>query len=341
MKVLATPPDFMEAAEILKDVAEVEVTWEKIGRFRNFTEEELIRELPKFDGVVVWLDPLGKKALESVKSKLKVIGVPRAGCDNVDVKTATKLGIPVIYSPGANAGAVADHVFGLLLALNRGIVKANALLKSGRWNGPWAMLPGHNLEGKTIGIVGFGNIGCRVAIRAIGFGMKVIVHDPNLTEDTMTSLMLFPKELKVELVDFKSLLRESDFVTIHVPITEKTFHMIGRDELALMKESAFLINAARGGIVEEKSLYEALRKGKISGAALDVFEKEPPNITNPLFRLDNVIVTPHIAWCTYEAIRRSNMIVAREVTKILSGQPQNIRYLANPQVLGYSRTNRM
>jgi len=334
MKILATPPGFEEVAGVLSSLGEVETTWEKVGRFRTFTEEEFISEAPKYDAIVVWLDPFGRRAIEAGEGKLRVIGVPRAGYDNVDVKTATARGIPVVYSPGANSGAVADHVFGLLLALNRGIVEANVQLKSGKWKGPWAMLPGWNLEGKTLGIIGLGNIGCRIAIRANGFGMDVIAYDPNLTEDTMTSLMLFPKELKVELVSFRTILEESDFITIHVPRTEKTFHLIGRNELAVMKKTAFLINAARGGIVDEEALYEALREGKISGAALDVFEKEPPDISNPLFSLENVIVTPHISWCTHEAIKRSNMIVATEVMRILNGQSPNIRYLANPQVLG-------
>jgi D-3-phosphoglycerate dehydrogenase len=333
MKVLATPPYFDEAAKELNGLAEVELSWEKIGRFRRFTEEEFLSELPKYDSVIVWIDPLRRNVIESVRDKLKVIGVPRAGYDNVDVESATEFGIPVIYSPGANSIAVADYVFGFLLSLNRGIVKANNLLKSGNWKQPWAMLPGYNLEGKTIGIIGLGNIGVRVAIRAQCFGMKIMAYDPYLTDDTMTSTMLFPRELGVELVDLDTILKESDFITIHAPITKKTIHMIGKKEFDLMKPTTFIINTSRGGILDEDALYKALCKKEIAGAALDVYEKEPPAKNHPLFQFDNVIVTPHIAWCTHESMKRSNIIVAKEIKKVLENRLPNPKFLANPQVL--------
>lgn len=336
MKVLVTAPGFEEVAEILREVAEVELTFEKMGR--SYTEDELARQVSGFDAVVVWIDPMRRKAIEAARPRIKVIGVPRAGYDNVDVEAATRFDVPVVYAPGANAVAVADFTIGLLLALSRGIAKANMLLKTGTWKARWAMGNGSNLEGKTLGILGLGNVGCRVALRAQAFGLEIIAYDPYLTDDTMTTLGLFPKELLVKLVDFTTLLKESDFITIHMPVTKQTLKMIGEEELSLMKKTAYVINTARGGIIDENALLQAIQHGRIAGAALDVFEREPLDPKHPLLKFDNVIVTPHIAWCTHESLRRVNTIVAREVTKILKGQMPNLRYLANPEVLRPARS---
>lgn len=331
MRVLITAPGFDEVADSLKDIADVEITFNKMSR--SFTEEEMIQIVSGYDAVIVWIDPLRAAAIEGCQTRLKVIGVPRAGYDNVDATAATRCGIPIIYTPGANAVAVADFAMGLLLAVNRGIATANLLLKTGNWQTRWAMSVGSNLEGKTLGILGLGNIGCRVAIRARAFGMDIIAYDPYLTEDTMTSLGFFPRELSVKLVDFQTLLMESDFITIHTPITKQTFKMIGETELARMKKTAYIINTSRGSIIDEQALQNAITTGQIAGAALDVFETEPLQPNHPFLGLDNVIVTPHVAWCTHESLYRVNLIVAREVKKILQGQTPNHRYVANPEVL--------
>jgi D-3-phosphoglycerate dehydrogenase len=331
MKVLITAPGFEKAIDIFKNIAEVELTFDKMGR--SFTEKELVQIVSRYDAVIVWIDPLRAAAIEAAQTRLKVIGVPRAGYDNVDANAATQCNIPVIYAPGANAVAVADFTMGLLLAINRGIATANLLLKTGNWHTRWAMSTGSNLEGKTLGILGLGNIGCRVAIRAQAFGMDIIAYDPYLTEDSMTTLGFFPRELSVKLVDFHTLLAESDFITIHTPITKHTFKMIGATELAQMKKTAHIINTSRGSIIDEQALQNAITKSQIAGAALDVFETEPLQPNHPFLDLDNVIVTPHIAWCTHESLLRVNMIVAREVRNILQGQIPNRRYVANPEVL--------
>jgi D-3-phosphoglycerate dehydrogenase len=331
VKVLITAPGFEEVVDSLRNVADVELIFDKMGR--SFTEDELVQVVPGYDAVIVWIDPLRAAAIEAAQTRLKVIGVPRAGYDNVDASAATRYNIPIVYAPGANAVAVADYAMGLLLAVNRGIAKANLLLKTGKWQTRWAMSTGSNLEGKTLGILGLGNIGCRVAIRAKAFGMDIIAYDPYLTEDTMTTLGFFPKELSVKLVNFQDLLTESDFITIHTPITKHTFKMIGETELARMKKTAYIINTARGSIIDEQALKNAIISGQIAGAALDVFETEPLQPNHPFFDLDNVIVTPHIAWCTHESLHRVNLIVACEVKNILQGQTPNRRYVANPEVI--------
>jgi len=336
VKVLITAPGFEDVADILSEVADVEFTFDTMGR--SYTEDELARAVSGLDGVIVWIDPMTRKAIEAAGPRLKVIGVPRAGYDNVDVAAATRFGVPVVYAPGANAVAVADFTMGLLLALNRGIAKAHMRLKTASWTARWAMGTGSNLEGKTLGILGLGNVGCRVALRAQAFGMALMAYDPYLTDDTMTALGLFPRELLVTLVDLPTLLKEADFITLHLPITEQTLKMLGEAELALMKPTAYVINTARGGILDENALLHALQQGQIAGAALDVFEREPLDPQHPLLALDNVIVTPHIAWCTPESLRRVNTIVAREVTKILKGHMPNLRYLANPDVLRHARS---
>ncbi len=331
VRVLITAPGFNKVADIFRDVADVELVFDKMGR--SYTEEELVREAPEYEAVIVWIDPMRAAAIEAAQTRLKVIGVPRAGYDNVDVDAATRCNIPVVYAAGANAVAVADFTMGLLLAANRGIAQANLLLKTGKWTTRWAMSAGSNLEGKTLGILGLGNVGCRVAIRAQAFGMDIIAYDPYLTEDTMTTLGFFPRELSVKLIDFQTLLTMADFITIHTPITKRTRKMIGETELSLMKKTAYIINTARGGIIDENALQNAITTGRIAGAALDVFETEPLQSKHPLLDLDNVIVTPHIAWCTHESLHRVNTIVAREVKNILQGQPPNRRYVANPEVI--------
>ena len=330
LKILATAPGFEKAAAVLSEVGEVDVIWDDSGSI--LSEDELSTIITKYDAAVVWIDPLRGKAMNAAKNKLKVIGVPRAGFDNVDVEAATQSSIPVIYSPGMNSAAVSDFTFGLILGLCRGIVSSNMLLKTDNWKGRWAMFPGSNLEGKILGIIGLGNIGSRVAMKARAFGMKVIACDPYVTDDSPTLMGMFPKELGVDMVNLQTILKLSDFVVIHAPISTETTHMISQDELKIMKKESYLLNVSRGGVVDENALYVALKDGVIAGAALDVFEKEPFDPSNPLISLDNVIVTPHIAWCTKESMERSNMAVAIQVLNILKGKKPSYRYLANPNV---------
>jgi D-3-phosphoglycerate dehydrogenase / 2-oxoglutarate reductase len=204
-------------------------------------------------------------------------------------------------------------VFGQMIALVRHTHEANRSVKAGRW-GDYLQYTGTELAGKMIGIIGMGNIGTRVAIRARAFEMNFLVYDPYIPESHVTAL-------GGKWVGLPALLQESDFVTIHCPHTPETSRMIADKELALMKPSAYLVNAARGGIADEEALYRALKKKKIAGAALDVIEVEPPRDNHPLLQLDNVLWTPHLGGQTFEAAQRGEWGAAQEVIRVLEGKP--------------------
>ncbi len=240
-------------------------------------------------------------------SRLKVIGRAGVGLDNVDINAATKKGIIVVNAPAGNTISTAEHTMSLMMALSRKIPQADKSLKGGEWNRKKFM--GSELYGKTLGIVGLGRIGIEVAGRAGSFKMNIIAYDPYLPEDKA-------KRLKIELVEFEELLKRSDYITVHTPITDRTKHMLGKKEFKMMKHGAHIINAARGGIVDEGALYKALESGKIAGAALDVFEKEPP-AGSPLLKLDSVIVTPHLGASTEEAQVNVAIDVAETIRDVL------------------------
>ncbi len=234
----------------------------------------------------------------------------------VDLEAAKEFKIWVTNQPGSNAVSVAELVFGQMIALVRHTHEANRAVKEDRWS-DYLKFIGTELAGKTIGIVGLGNIGMRLALRARAFEMEVLVDDPYIPESHVTSL-------GGKWVGLEELLAESDFVTIHCPLNRETRSMIGRKELALMKPSAFLINAARGGIIDEEALGAVLRERKIAGAALDVVADEPPAQNHPLIQLDNVLWTPHIGAVTLEASQRGEWGAAEEVIRVLeSKRPKN------------------
>lgn len=276
------------------------------------------------DALLVHVAPVTEEVIKASRH-LKVIGCARGGPVNIDVDAATIMGIPVIYTPGRNAEAVADHTLGLILAYARNIVKAHTLLKKGVWSDELYdyRFCGSELNGKTLGLIGIGMVGAGVAKRAKAFGVRVISYDPYVSEEHMRSL-------GVEKVDLETLLRESDFVSIHARLTPVTRHMIGERELKLMKPTAVLINTARGEIVDERSLIKALEEGWIAGAALDVFESEPIPPDHPLLKFDNVIVTPHIGGASRETVHRAAEILAEDTANILLGRRP--RYCVNPEV---------
>lgn len=252
--------------------------------------EELKKIIKNYDAILVRSDTkLTKDIIE--ESRLKIIGRAGVGLDNVDLDAATKKGIIVVNAPAGNIISTAEHTMSLMMALSRNIAQANKSLKTGAWERKRFM--GVELYGKTLGIIGLGRIGIEVAGRASSFKMNIIAYDPYLSIEVA-------KKLKVELVDLDALLRASDYITIHTPITDQTRRMLGEKEFKMMKYGVRIINAARGGIIDEDALYKALESGKVAGAALDVFEKEPP-VDSPLLRLDNVIVTPHLGASTEEA----------------------------------------
>jgi len=244
--------------------------------------------------------------IEAAKN-LKVIGRAGSGLDNVDRNTATKNGIVVMNTPGGNTITTAEHTVALMLALARQIPQANISMREGKWEKKKFM--GVELYNKTLGIIGIGNIGSQVAKRAQGFSMNVIAYDPYLSEEKAEAM-------GVEKVEFEELLKRSDFITLHTPLTLDTKYMINRDTIKLMKNGVRIINCARGANVNEKDLYDALVEGRVAGAALDVYEKEPPE-NNPLLTLGTVVCTPHLGAATKEAQENVAIAIAEQIVDYL------------------------
>ncbi len=275
---------------------------------------DLQKALSDAEGLIVRnMTKVNAELLRQTKN-LKVIGRAGAGYDNIDVPAASQQGIVICYSPEENAVSVAEHVFGLLLALARKIPGADRSVKNGGWERK--KYHGYELMGKTLGILGLGKIGFRVALRAKAFGMRILAHDAYISTTN-----LHVTESGALLVSFDELLKQADFLTIHLPLTKETKGLINRHALQKMKPTSFLINTSRGEILVEEELYQALREGQIAGAALDVREVEPPAKESPLHGLENVILTPHTAGLTYEAQEKVVAAVAEDVDRVLSGQP--------------------
>jgi D-3-phosphoglycerate dehydrogenase len=314
MKVLVTDPIAQEGIEALKPHAEVDV---RLG----ITPEELRKIIGDYHALIVRSETKVTADIIAAGKKLQVIARAGVGLDNIDVAAATRQGIVVVNAPTGNTIAAAEHTMALMLALARHIPQANNKLKSGVWQRNEFI--GTELKNKTLGIIGLGNVGSEVARRAQAFKMRLIGHDPLVSPD-------YARNLGVELVPLEQLLRESDFITLHLPLTEKTKGMIGARELAKMKPTARIINCARGGLIDEEALYHAVESGKLAGAALDVFSKEP--ITDSiLFRSDKIIVTPHLGASTTEAQASVALEVAEQVIAVLNGQPA--KYAVNaPQI---------
>ncbi len=302
--------------DILKEIADLKFA-------SSASEKVLANEAKEVDAVIIrTVGKISKKVIQSAR-RLKVIGRHGAGIDNVDLQAATERNIPVVYTPKANTESVADHTIGLMISVAKKIPQAHyAFTRNKNWSARYEYI-GTEIYEKALGVIGLGRIGRSVTRRAKGFKMQILAYDPYISKGTA-------KKLGVKLVDLKTLLGNSDFVSIHVPLTKNTYKMIGKRELEMMKPSAYLINTSRGGIADEAAVYEALVKGKLAGAAFDVYDKEPPDPDNPLFKLDIVIATPHMASHTEEALRRMAVTVAEDVVKVLRGERP--RYLANPEI---------
>ena len=312
----------------------------------RFYMSEKALEMLKKEGKVVWADCKSENDLvqkvHGTKPKviiseyfkitsqvmdaspnLKGIVVWGVGYDHIDLEAASERGIYVANTRGSNAESVAEHVFGLILCLSRKIHRLDDFVRAGKWttreeSGIPPELVAQDLYGKTIGIIGLGAIGSRVARIAQGFNMRVLAYDPYISPETA-------KERGAELVSLEKLLKESDFVTLHVTLTKETRGMISTKELNLMKPTAYLINASRGPVVDEDALIKALEEKKIAGAGLDVFTEEPISLDNPLLKFDNVMVTPHCAGNSKEALEATALMVSEEVIRILNDQvPENL-----------------
>ena len=269
--------------------------------------------------------------LSKRQKKCVVIGRFGVGTDNIAVDTATELGIAVTYVPDYCIDEVSDHVMAMLNTWNRKISIFDQSVKRDGWGHLGLTMRIMRLRGKTIGIVGFGRIGQAVAKKAAAFGMTVLAHDPVISETTA-------KEHGAQLVDLQELLTLSDFVTLHAPLIPSTHHMIGESELNLMKKEAFLINAARGPLIDENALYKALKNGNIAGAGLDVMEDNVPAKNHPLLQLDNTIITPHTAFFSQESTLELEQRAATEVVNVYQGlMPDN---LYNGDVLNHPSPRR-
>jgi len=275
-------------------------------------EATLTRELAKADAVVLRARGKVLAAQMDAAPRLRVIGRHGVGLDNVDVDAATERGIWVVFTPEANAEAVAEHVFGVLLAFSKRILLADAAVRRGDWDYR-NRDPGFEIRGRTLGIVGMGRIGMRVAaIGSRGFGQRILYTDTVARPEV-------ERDFGATRLELDDLLAESDIVTLHVPATPDTNGLLNRERLCRMKPGAFLINASRGAVVDEPALVEALAAGRLAGAALDVFAEEPLPLDSPLLRLPNVILSPHQAGQTEESMRRMAM-VTEDILRVLRGE---------------------
>lgn len=302
MKILVSDAIAEEGIAKLREAGfEVEV---KTG----LKPEELIKVIPEYDGLIVRSATKVTREVIQAGKNLKAIGRAGIGLDNIDAEAAKERGIKVLNTPAATTISVAELTMGHMLALARHIPQATASLKAGKWEKKQFM--GTELYGKTLGIIGLGRIGREVAKRASAFGMDIVAYDPYVRETDV-------RDLGLKLLPLEDLLQYSDYITIHVPLTPETKHMLGKREFELMKPGVRIINCARGGVIDEQALYEALVSGKVAGAALDVFEEEPPK-DNPLLKLDNVIGTPHLGASAEEGQLRAGVEIAEKMIAALS-----------------------
>lgn len=294
---------------ILKDAG-----YEIVLRGKDFDQQAFNAEIADYDALIIGAHDFPAEVLATCK-KLKIICKHGAGLDNIPMEAAKAQGVMVCNVPGTNANAVADLTFGLMLCCARQIVAANNRVH----NGAWKTITGTDVYAKTLGLLGFGAIAKNVARRAAGFNMKVLAYDP--------FVKTLPQEFShVTLCDnMMDVVSQCDFLSLHLPLTDETRGMIGARELAAMKQGAYLINAARGGIVNEKALYDALVSGHLAAAAMDVSEKEPIDSANPLLTLENVVITPHLGMYSKEAIGAVSIICAQNAAAVLTGEALQFR----------------
>lgn len=290
------------------------------------SHDEILRRVSGVDGLLCLLtDQIDDEVMDAAGDGLRVISNHAVGFDNIDVPEATRRRIPVGNTPGILTESTADFAFSLIAAAARRVVEGDRIVHSGKWKtwGP-SLLLGTDLHHATLGIVGFGRIGRALAKRAIGFEMRVIYYDPERVSEN--------QELNVpaEAVDFETLLSESDFISIHTPLNNETRHMFNRGAFARMKSSAVLVNTARGPVVEPDALYEALQSGQIASAALDVTEPEPIPVDSPLLKLENLVITPHIASASRLTREKMASMAAENLIAGLKGE--RLPYCVNPEI---------
>ena len=306
MKILITDKMANEAIELLKDAGH-DVTFDEMDA------EMLLKKISTYDALMVRGRTKAVKGIveAGAAGSLKVIGRAGIGVDNVDIETAAKHGIPVVNAPTGATASVAELAIGHMLALARHLSKADMTMKKGEWIKK--QLKGNELYEKTLGLVGCGNIGRMTGKLAQAFGMNVVGYDPFVSKEDL-------KKDEIEKIDdLAELMGKADFISLHLPHIPKTHHIVNKQMISKMKPTAFIINCARGGTVDEKALYEALKNGKIAGAGLDVYEQEPPK-DSPLLQLDNIMLTPHIGANTKEGQIRAGTVCAEQILKVLDGK---------------------
>jgi D-3-phosphoglycerate dehydrogenase len=325
-KVLIADDVGEECARILRK-AEIEVDFK--GKMKP---EDLKAAIPNYEGLVVRSAAKVTKEIIEAGTRLKIVGRAGIGVDNIDQEAATRRGVIVMNSPQGNMASAAEHTWGLLMAMCRNIAQADASMRAGKWER--SKYSGVELETKTLGIVGLGKIGSLLTQYAKGFRMRVIAFDPVVTKDRAAGL-------GVELVDMDRVLAESDFITFHVPLTDKTRGMISSAQFKKMKRTVRIINTSRGGVIDEKALAEALQAKEIAGAALDVYEQEPPLKDHPLFKCENVTLTPHLAASTEEAQVKVAVDIAEQFVDYFKNgtlrNSTNLAGLADPSLTPYLR----
>ncbi len=287
--------------------------------------DEVIAKTSDADVVVVNMLRVNRELISGLK-KCKLVIRHGVGYDNVDVAALNEAGIPLCYIPDYCVEEVAEQAIALMFACGRRIVSSRKVLDDSSARGIWdfnPVIPVFRMAGQTVGIIGCGRIGSRVYQKLASFGVKFLICDPYLTDERK-------RELGIEVVDKETVFRESDFVTIHTPLTPETRHIVNAGTLAMMKRSAYLVNTARGPMVDANALAEALKKGTIAGAGIDVFDIEPPPADYPLFGLPNAILTPHLAWYSEDAAWRIRELIVLEIDRFVAGQAP--RYLGKPSV---------
>jgi len=280
----------------------------------------IIKKAAKVDALATLLSDKIDAEVFDAAPKLKIVAQMAVGFDNIDLAEATKRGIYVTNTPGVLTETTADFAWTLLMAVARRVAEGDRYVRTGKWKVGWhpMMLQGRDIYGATLGIVGLGRIGCAIALRAKGFNMKVLYNDVIRRPD-------FEKEYGIEFVEMDYLFKNADFITVNVPLMKETFHLVNEQKLKMMKKTAYIINNARGPVVDEKALYKALKEGWIAGAGLDVFEQEPTPMDNPLLKLDNVVVAPHISSASFETRARMAEMVADNLIAFFEGKtPPNL-----------------
>ncbi len=307
-RVVVTDYEYLSPEPLVKRLGEIGIR-PIIGDCR--TGDDVIELADNADAIIVGGAPITRRVICAL-TRCKVIVSFRSGVDNIDLEAAAQQGITVCRATGTNHDEVATHALALLLALIRKVMPLNSLVRSQSWEYE-PVSPIWRMSGKVLGIVGFGMIGQSLARKASGFDLELLTADPYRSSEMVA-------EYGVCLVNLEGLLRRADYITLHLPLSKETRHLIGLREFQLMKPTALFINTARGAVVDESALYEVLREGGIAGAALDTLEVEPPDPMNPLLELDNVIITPHCAWYSQESMAETVIGAASQVIAVLKGE---------------------